>query len=111
MRYAQIENEVVTNVVLWDGESEVAGSDLLIECPDEVSVGWSYVDSTWAAPEPDTSHEPPARTAAELRHDEYNKPGGSNSLAMQVFRGEPGVTMADVKAEVRRVRDLYPDPA
>lgn len=49
MRYAEVVNGTVVNVVLWDGESEYAGEALTL-CPDGVSVGWTFDGTDWVAP-------------------------------------------------------------
>lgn len=49
-----------------------------------------------------------APTIDDLRHAEYLKPGGADSLYMKWQAGE--ATEAEWLAERERVRLLYPDP-
>jgi hypothetical protein len=52
--YAIVENGVVTNVVLWDGESEwqppVDGSAVAISEDSAITIGWIYNGATFSAP-------------------------------------------------------------
>jgi len=52
--YAIIENGVVTNTVVWDGESDwtpVAGSTAVLVPPETfVSIGYTYNGTTFSAP-------------------------------------------------------------
>ena len=49
MRYAVIEDGVITNIVV--ATPEFAAAQGWIECPDEVNIGWSY-DGTILVPPP-----------------------------------------------------------
>lgn len=51
MRYAIVVDGLVVNVILWDGESEYP--EELVPCPEEASIGWSFLDGEWSAPEPE----------------------------------------------------------
>lgn len=57
MRYAVIDNGVVVNVVIWDGETEwPLPPDLsAIDCAPQVGIGWTWNndDGFIAPPEPD----------------------------------------------------------
>jgi hypothetical protein len=46
--YAVIETTLVTNITISD--AEFAQSQGWIACPDNVSIGWSYVDGQFVAP-------------------------------------------------------------
>ncbi|HAS0804890.1 TPA: tail fiber assembly protein [Enterobacter roggenkampii] len=51
-RYALVEDGVVKNLVSWDGEGDLFEGYTVIELEQdvEVSIGWSYADSTFTAP-------------------------------------------------------------
>lgn len=48
-KMAHIENGVVVNVSLWDGESNWTPNGLVVEIPEDslVSIGWAYVDENF----------------------------------------------------------------
>lgn len=54
-RYAVVSADgTVENVILWDGQAPFEPGGDAIECPEIVSVGWTYLDGEWVAPpEPD----------------------------------------------------------
>ena len=57
MRCAIVENGTVVNVILAEAPDEALG---WIACPDEVSIGWSYVDGEFSPPPaPSPEEEPP----------------------------------------------------
>lgn len=58
MRFAVLDGLDVVNVVLWDGESPLEGSDALVACPPEVSVGWRLVGEQWEAPQEPSQPDP-----------------------------------------------------
>ena len=47
---------------VWDGETELEGACDLVECDEQVSVGWRYVDGEWAP-----RHEGRVMTAFERK--------------------------------------------
>lgn len=51
MRYAIVEQGVVTNVILWNGEDPYSPPEgaLFIEAPDEVSIGYGW-NGEWVRP-------------------------------------------------------------
>lgn len=53
-KYAVIENGVVVNVVLWDGETEcpILEGAVQLEPDSNVCSGYHYADGTFAAPDP-----------------------------------------------------------
>lgn len=61
MRYAIVRDDVVENVILWDGEESFESPDgcELVAVDDDVSIGWTLVDETWTAPD---APEPPIPT-------------------------------------------------
>lgn len=55
IRYAMIQSETVTNVILWNGDTtrwQPPADTLCIPAPDFVGVGWRYVDEQWLEPLP-----------------------------------------------------------
>ncbi|OIR49556.1 hypothetical protein [Enterobacter sp. FB] len=61
--YAVVENGVVTNVVVWDGEGEWSpASGEAIKTDSPVAIGWNYSDGVFTNP-----NEPQPPTNAELR--------------------------------------------
>ena len=64
MRYAIVDGTDVVNVIIWDGEEEYPPPDgcLVIPAPDEVSVGWTYVDGVYHSP-----NVPPVDPALSLK--------------------------------------------
>jgi hypothetical protein len=51
-RYAHIEDETVTNVSLWDGETPWDPGCEIVELPEgsRVGPGWTRVDGEWVEP-------------------------------------------------------------
>jgi hypothetical protein len=50
VRYALIVSGVVVNIAIWNGVSDWEPADMLvIACPDEVTIGWTY-DGEFSAP-------------------------------------------------------------
>lgn len=51
-RYAVVQGEKVTNIILWDdGDAFDAPSGTsLISAPEEVSIGWGYANGEWVEP-------------------------------------------------------------
>lgn len=59
MRYAQIINNAVRNVILWDGETELDLDGELINIDNTpCGRGWTYDGTTFTAP-PDDDDVPP----------------------------------------------------
>lgn len=52
-RYAIVEDGTVTNIVLWDGETEWGGADKAVPCPDGVNIGDRYEDGEFIPAEPE----------------------------------------------------------
>lgn len=52
MRYALIHDDVVENVVLWDGSSAWTVPEGLaaVPCPDAVGPGWRLEGDVWVPP-------------------------------------------------------------
>jgi hypothetical protein len=59
--YAEVVENKVVNVVLWDGENEFNPEMELVEIPENVTagIGWDYVDSKFVdnRPEPEEENE------------------------------------------------------
>lgn len=52
-RYAIVVDDLVTNVVLWNGTSEYTPDGTLVQITDESLVpgpGWGYEEGKWIAP-------------------------------------------------------------
>jgi hypothetical protein len=62
-RFAIVENNLVTNVVIAD--EEYANQQGWISCT-IAGPGWSYVDGVFTAPVEQTTHETPTPTKEEL---------------------------------------------
>ena len=54
MRYAQIKDNLVINVIVWDGETPYDPGEgiTLVKCPDKVGVGFTYDGKKFTAPAP-----------------------------------------------------------
>jgi hypothetical protein len=63
MRYAIIENGLVTNVVVAD--AELASQNGWVECP-TAGPGWKYDGTTFTEPDPVVASEPVAPTKEQL---------------------------------------------
>lgn len=61
MRYAEVFEGQVLNVILWDGESLYSGAEALVPIPEGESVGcgWSYLDGIFIPPVADEEPPPP----------------------------------------------------
>ena len=51
MRYAIIKNDLVVNVIVADSKFVKESKINAIECPENVCVGWSYLEEEFIAPE------------------------------------------------------------
>jgi len=53
-RYAVVENGTVSNVVLWDGETDwappIGAASVALADTDAISIGWTYDGKQFAAP-------------------------------------------------------------
>ena len=70
MRYAIIENKVVANIVLAD--AEYAQSQGWIAAPDNVGIGWGYVDGEFVEPAPQPLPVPSQITMRQARLELLN---------------------------------------
>lgn len=66
-RYALVEDGVVKNLVSWDGEGDLFDGYTVVELTQdvEVSIGWTYADSTFTAPPAPVLSQEEQVTAAE----------------------------------------------
>lgn len=107
-RYAVMEDDTVVNIVLWDGTSELAGSEALLPCGDDpVALGWTRVDNEWVAPvvvEP----EPTLEEQRESRRLAYMNE--SDGLRWKAVRGEDGITDQMWLDKVNEIRERFPYP-
>lgn len=102
MRYAVIQNAVVVDVVLWDGETEYVTADTLVLCPDDVAIGWTYLAGEWAPPSTPVA---PGPAPSEIRQLEYQR--RADPLFFKWQRGE--ATKAQWLSEIAAIRAEYPD--
>jgi hypothetical protein len=54
-RYAEIENDLIVNVSVWDGETIWETGKEIIELPDDslMGIGWKRIKGVWQEPEID----------------------------------------------------------
>lgn len=53
MKYALIRNNIVENVIVWNGDTNVwapSADVVAVECPENVGVGWRYSNSGFLTP-------------------------------------------------------------
>ena len=75
-RYALVKDNVVENLIAWDGEGDLFPGYDAIELSDELiaSVGWSYDGKTFTAPpEPAKTPEEQAAENRAIAHSEYDR--------------------------------------
>lgn len=74
MKYALVENNVVTNIVLWDGVSPFETDGELIPLDDDppLGIGWHREGSEWIAPTPEIE-SPPVVELDELQTSALEK--------------------------------------
>lgn len=75
MNYAIIKNDIVENIVIWDGEEEWPESTDAVLSTEGVGIGWHYIDGVFSAPTP-TGEE----LAAEKQQKIANNLATKNSL-------------------------------
>lgn len=76
MQYAIIENSVVVNVVVWDGESKWEPADTLTivnisEVSPDPSIGWSFDGKSFTAPPEPKKNKEELITEAEYQKQAY----------------------------------------
>lgn len=72
-RYALVKNNVVENIVAWDGEGDLFNVYLAIKLDEgkECSIGWEYSDGNFTdpnAPQPATNSEMYESELAQINH-------------------------------------------
>ncbi|EGO4099527.1 hypothetical protein U9Z24_04090 [Escherichia coli] len=75
-RYALVKDNVVENLIAWDGEGDLFPGYDAIELSDELiaSVGWSYDGKTFTAPpEPAKTPEEQAAENLAIAQSEYDR--------------------------------------
>lgn len=102
-RYAVLDGDAVVDVVLWDGQSEYPGSERLVACPEEVSVGWAREGGAWAPPHAEEA-APLAKSVAEQRREAYRE--SSDDLGWAWLAGD--IPKSAWLAARQRVKDRYP---
>lgn len=82
MNYAVIENGVVTNIAVWDGESEWQQTNaLVLPVSDNVRIGWYYEKGKFSPPtQPPKTHDELIREAEAQRQSLINTAMDSISL-------------------------------
>lgn len=82
MNYAVIENGVVTNIAVWDGESDWQQTNaLVLPVSDNVRIGWYYEKGKFSPPtQPPKTHDELIREAEAQRQSLINTAMVSISL-------------------------------
>lgn len=102
--YAVVENEIVVNVILWDGESEWSPDNgVAIIADSGVSIGWSYVDEVFTPPPPPkpTPEDIAAKNLASAQSEYDSATKSINALNEQIADSDyNGTTEEAVKDEL-----------
>ncbi|WP_407226951.1 tail fiber assembly protein [Escherichia coli] len=82
MNYAVIENGVVTNIAVWDGESDWQQTNaLVLPVSDNVRIGWYYEKGKFSPPtQPPKTHDELLREAEAQRQSLIDAAMASISL-------------------------------
>lgn len=51
-RYAIINDGVATNVILWQGDTQIQVDGQLVEAPEHIGPGWLFDGQEWTSPFP-----------------------------------------------------------
>lgn len=96
--YALIQNGVVVNIVVWDGETEVDFGEDIAAVPytseNQASIGYAYVDGKFVEPPP-----------TEKDIEEKRKQDVANNLAMKdwlISEGTTNITVWQTKLLIGR---------
>jgi hypothetical protein len=54
MNYAHIKDGKVINTIIWDGELELPYANELVLLPENVGIGWDYIDGQFIDNRPKT---------------------------------------------------------
>ena len=99
MKFAVVENGIVTNMVIADAALETNWVQT-----DEAGIGWLYDGSTFSAPPP---YVPPKEVQSAARAEAYRTE--ADPLYFKAQRGE--ATEAEWLALVAEIKVRYPYPA
>ncbi|EHR1018928.1 tail fiber assembly protein [Escherichia coli] len=97
MNYAVIENGVVTNIAVWDGESAWQPTNaLVIPVPDNVRIGWFYDKGKLSSPtQPPKTHDELLREAEAQRQSLIDAAMASISLIQLKLQAGRKLTQAE----------------
>ncbi|EPD7282618.1 tail fiber assembly protein [Escherichia coli] len=97
MNYAVIENGVVTNIAVWDGESAWQPTNaLVIPVSDNVRIGWFYDKGKFSPPtQPPKTHDELLREAEAQRQSLIDAAMASISLIQLKLQAGRKLTQAE----------------
>lgn len=97
MNYAVIENGVVTNIAVWDGESAwQPTNELVIPVSDNVRIGWFYDKGKLSSPtQPPKTHDELLREAEAQRQSLIDAAMASISLIQLKLQAGRKLTQAE----------------
>lgn len=97
MNYAVIENSVVTNIAVWDGESAWQPTNaLVIPVSDNVRIGWFYDKGKLSSPtQPPKTHDELLREAEAQRQSLIDAAMASISLIQLKLQAGRKLTQAE----------------
>lgn len=97
MNYAVIENGVVTNIAVWDGESDWQPTNaLVIPVSDNVRIGWFYDKGKLSSPtQPPKTHDELLREAEAQRQSLIDTAMASISLIQLKLQAGRKLTQAE----------------
>ncbi|MBD3099420.1 tail fiber assembly protein [Escherichia coli] len=97
MNYAVIENGVVTNIAVWDGESDWQQTNaLVLPVSDNVRIGWYYEKGKFSPPtQPPKTHDELLREAEAQRQSLIDAAMASISLIQLKLRAGRKLTQAE----------------
>jgi hypothetical protein len=74
-RYAEIENDLIVNVSVWDGETIWETGKEIIELPDDsaMGIGWQRIKGVWQEPEIDPAIIALQKAIAGVKQLEVNE--------------------------------------
>ncbi|EHL0568432.1 tail fiber assembly protein [Escherichia coli] len=97
MNYAVIENGVVTNIAVWDGESDWQQTNaLVLPVSDNVRIGWYYEKGKFSPPtQPPKTYDELLREAEAQRQSLIDAAMASISLIQLKLRAGRKLTQAE----------------
>lgn len=102
MRYAILDGNAVVNVVLWDGETPLEGSEHFVPVGPEVGPGWTRDGDQWVPPPSEPEPAPPFK---QLRRQAYQRE--ADPLFFKWQRGE--AAEQDWLDAIQSIKDRYPE--